>query len=287
VRGIILAGGVGSRLSPATTVVSKQLLPVFDKPMVFYPLSALLDAGVKEIMIITTPRDTALFKTLLGDGSRYGASIVYAMQETPKGIPEALTIAKAFTKNDRVALMLGDNVFYGDELPVAMALASRGKGAHVLACKVKTPEHFGVVEFDDDERPVAILEKPIDSKSPWAIPGVYVLPPKAWNEVKSLRKSKRGELEITDLLRRYARKRALTVHRLTRRTKWMDTGTPRALRDATNFICVMQSRKAVPIGAPEYSAVRGGLVQRATMLKRLRATKGAYAEMIVNALEYL
>ena len=287
VRGIILAGGSGTRLSPATSVVSKQLLPVFDKPMIYYPLSALLGAGVREILVITTPRDRATFERLLGDGSRFGASLSYATQASPRGIPDALVIARPFTRNERVALMLGDNVFYGDELGVAMALAAMGKGAHILAYRVKTPEHFGVVEFDGDGRAVSVSEKPLDGRSPWAIPGVYVLPARAWSDVKSLRKSARGELEITDLLRKYARRRSLTVHKLTRRTTWMDTGTPRSLRDATNFICVMQTRRSVPIGSPEFSAVRGGLVTRETMLRRMRATRGDYARMVVTALECL
>lgn len=286
-RGIILAGGVGSRLYPATAVVSKQLLPVFDKPMVYYPLALLLDAGVREILVITTPRDRAAFATLLGDGSRFGASISYATQALPRGIPEALVIGRTFTKNDRVALLLGDNVFYGDEVIAALASAATGKGTHIFAYRVKTPEQYGVVEFDDAGRAASIAEKPLDGRSPWAIPGVYVFPARAWSDVTPLRKSPRGELEITDLLRKFARRRSLTVHKLGKRTTWMDTGTPRALRDATVFVGTMQTRRSVPIGSPEFSAVRGGLVRRDTMLKRLRAQRSEYAQMIVTALECL
>jgi glucose-1-phosphate thymidylyltransferase len=284
VRGIILAGGTGSRLHPATLVVSKQLLPVFDKPMVYYPLSVLLAAGVREILLITTPRDRAQFESLLGDGSRFGATLAYATQDSPRGIPEALEIARRFTGSERVALILGDNLFHGDEVTVMLAAARDGAGAHIAACRVPNPEQYGVVELDAGGHAIAITEKPTNGKSRWAIPGLYVFPPRAWTRVKSLAASTRGELEITDLLRHYATRGALTVHRLGGRTKWLDTGTPASLLAASKFVSRLQQRLGLPVGSPEYAATVAGSVTRAATLRQLRLQKGDYALLVARAL---
>ena len=252
--------------------------------MVYYPLAVLLGAGVREVLIITTPRDRAQFEQLLGDGSQFGASLAYATQDSPRGIPEALAIGRGFTGNQRVALILGDNLFHGDEVRTALTAARDGEGVHILACQVPNPEHFGVVEFGEGSRAIVITEKPTNGRSRWAIPGLYVFPARAWTRVRSLTTSHRGELEITELLRHYAERRALTVHRLSRRTKWLDTGTPASLMAASRFVARVQRRDGVPVGSPEYAATLAGSVKRTAMLGQLRMRQGEYASFVTNAL---
>jgi glucose-1-phosphate thymidylyltransferase len=283
VRGIILAGGTATRLQPATLVVSKHLLPVFDKPMIYYPLAVLLAAGVREILVITTPRDRPLFRALLGDGSQFGATISYAIQRIPRGIPEALRIGRRFAAGQRTALILGDNVFHGRDVLTSLAAASQGAGAHCFASRVPNPEEYGIVEFDGSDA-VSLTEKPRNGRSRWALTGLYVFPANVWTRTEKLVPSRRGELEITDMLRAYLEQDALTVHRLARRTRWIDAGTPGSLLAASQFVSSVQRRSGIPVGSPEYAAVASGLVTRARMRKGVRASSGEYAQMVARAL---
>ena len=276
-KGIILAGGAGTRLAPMTAVASKQLLPVYDKPMIYYPLSTLMLAGIREILLITTPHDLANFQRLLGDGSRWGLSIAYAVQPSPGGIAQALVIGADFVAGGPCALILGDNIFHGEGLSGLVARAAvGGPGATVFAYRVADPARYGVVSFDDAGQPVAIDEKPLAPRSNWAVSGLYVYEGRVAEFAAALTPSARGELEITDLNRAYLERGELTVERMEQGYAWLDAGTPDSLLEAAEFVATLQRRQGVQIGCLEEIAFRLGYIGRAD-LARLGAQLGAGA----------
>jgi glucose-1-phosphate thymidylyltransferase len=279
-KGILLAGGSGSRMHPLTQVVNKHLLPVYDKPMIYYPLSALMLAGIREILVITTPRDRDAFRALFGDGSAWGLSVRYAVQEHPNGIAEAFIIAGDFIGDAPVALALGDNIFYGQGLPTLLRrCAQLTDGAIVLAHAVADPQRYGVVEFDGG-RPRAIIEKPSSPPSPYAVTGLYFYDAAVRDIARGLRPSRRGELEITDVNNAYLRRSRLQVERLGRGFAWLDTGTPDSLLRAAEFIEALETRQGMRIAVPEEIAWRLGYIDTSQLVglaHALRASPyGAY-----------
>jgi glucose-1-phosphate thymidylyltransferase len=283
-KGIILAGGSGTRLYPVTSVVSKQLLPVFDKPMIYYPLSTLMFAGIREILMITTPQDQALFQRLLGDGSDFGLKFTYASQEYPRGLADAFIVGADFVGSDRVALILGDNIFYGHGMPDMLARAhARSSGATVFGYTVNTPEQFGVIELDETGRAISIEEKPLQPKSNVAVTGLYFYDNDVIKIAANLKPSPRGELEITDVNRAYMERGDLYVQVLGRGFAWLDTGTHASLVDASHFVQILEQRQGMRVACPEEIALRLGYITL-DHFERLaeRCAKSGYGEYLMT-----
>lgn len=259
-KGIVLAGGTGTRLAPLTTVMSKQLMPVYDKPMIYYPLATLMSAGIRDILIITTPTDLPSFKKLLGDGSQLGCSFTYAQQRNPKGIAEAFIIGEEFIGNDNVALILGDNIFYGSGLSSLLRANTDPQGGIIYGYHVNDPNRYGVVDFDEKGKALSIEEKPLFPKSNYAVPGIYFYDNQVVSIAKSIKPSKRGELEITDLNKEYLKNGSLKVSVLDKGIAWLDTGTFTSLMQASQFVQVIEERQGVKIGSIEQVAYEMGYI---------------------------
>jgi glucose-1-phosphate thymidylyltransferase len=259
-KGILLAGGRGTRLYPMTSIVSKQLQPIYNKPMVYYPLTTLIVAGIREVLIISTPEDIPRFQQLLGDGSAWGMRLEYAVQSEPKGIAEALVIAAPFVGEARSMLMLGDNLIYGRLDFLRAAMGHTDESATVFAYQVSNPSEYGVVEFDADFSVLSIEEKPKQPRSNWAVPGIYLYPPDAAARARALKPSPRGELEITDLNRAYLSEGRLRAQPMGRGIAWLDTGTPENLLSASNFVAAIEQRQGLLVGSPEEAAYRAGFL---------------------------
>ena len=261
-KGIILAGGSGTRLHPITLAVSKQLMPVYDKPMIYYPLSTLMYAGIKEILIISTPQDLPLFEKLLGDGKKFGCEFTYAVQDQPNGLAEAFIIGKDFIGADKVALILGDNIFYGSGLKELLQANNNPDGGIIYAYHVQDPERYGVVEFDDNGKALTIEEKPLQPKSNYAVPGIYFYDNHVVEIASNMKPSHRGELEITDINNEYLRMGKLNVSILDKGTAWLDTGTFASLMQASQFVEVIEERQGLKIGSIEQAAYEMGYITK-------------------------
>lgn len=289
-KGIILAGGSGTRLYPLTMAVSKQLMPVYDKPMIYYPLSVLMMAGIREILIISTPHDMPHFQRLLGDGSRIGCRFEYTVQPSPDGLAQAFVLGESFIGNDDVALILGDNIFYGSHLNETLKSCRNPKGGIVFAYHVSDPERYGVVEFDKELRALSIEEKPIQPKSSFAVPGLYFYDNSVIEVAKNLKPSARGEYEITDVNKHYLEQGALSVRILSRGTAWLDTGTFSSLMQAGQFVEVIEERQGLKVGCIEEIAWRQGFIDADTLVQIAQPLKksgyGDYLEKIIHIQTY-
>ena len=283
-KGIILAGGSGTRLHPLTRAVSKQLMAVYDKPMIYYPLSTLMLAGIRDVLVITTPHDRAQFEGLLEDGKRWGMNITYAVQPSPDGLAQAFLIGESFLGGRGAALVLGDNIFYGHGLPLSLQRAvSEDKGATVFGYWVRNPEAFGVVEFDAQGTPIGLEEKPTKPKSNYAVTGLYFYDSDVVKLAKELKPSARGELEITDLNRLYLQRGTLRVEKIGRGTAWLDTGTPDALLQAANFVQTLQARQGLQIACPEEISYRLGWITAAQLQELAKPlAKTAYGQYLIE-----
>ena len=283
-KGIILAGGSGTRLYPITKAISKQITPIYDKPMIYYPLSVLMLAGIREILIISTPRDVIVFKELLEDGSNFGLKISYAIQEKPNGLAEAFLIGEKFIGNDSCALVLGDNIFYGHGFTGMLKEASsKGKGATIFGYYVNNPKDFGVVEFDENGKAISLEEKPEKPKSNYAIPGLYFYDNTVVEKAKKVKPSKRGELEITTLNEMYLKENNLNVVSLGRGMAWLDTGTHDALLEASNFVKTIQSRQGVMVACPEEISYRNGWIDEDKIKELAKPLlKSKYGKYLLN-----
>lgn len=286
-KGILLSGGTGTRLYPATLAINKQLLPVYDKPMVYYPLTSLMLAGIKDILIITTPKDHDSYVSLLGDGGKWGIKLSYIVQDEPKGIAQAFILGKDFIGSDSVCLILGDNIFHGDNLPIVLQECSNLEvGATVFGYHVQDPQRYGVVEFDDTFKAISIEEKPVKPKSHYAVTGIYFYDNKVVEYASKLKPSNRGELEITDINNMYLQKGELKVRKLGRGVAWLDTGTHESLLYAAMFIKVLDTRQGVKVGCPEEVAYEMGYIN-SDQLKSLAQPllKSGYGQYLLNIIE--
>ena len=285
-KGILLAGGSGTRLHPLTRVVSKQLLPIYNKPMVYYPLSTLMLAGIRDVLLISTPADTDSFRRLLGDGSQIGIRLVYAVQPKPEGLAQSFLIGREFVGTSPVALALGDNIFYGNGLPEMLQRASaRTSGATVFGYTVKDPERYGVLEFGRDGRATSIEEKPTTPKSPWAVTGLYFYDNKVLDIAARLKPSARGELEITDVNRAYLEQGSLHVERLGRGIAWLDTGTCESLLHAANFVQSIEERQGLMMACLEEIAYRLGYINADEVRKLAEEIRGGYGKYLLEILD--
>ena len=284
-KGIILAGGSGTRLHPLTLSVSKQLMPIYDKPMIYYPLSTLMYAGINETLIISTPKDLPLFKNLLGDGKKYGCSFEYAVQEHPNGLAEAFLIGEDFIGEDKVALILGDNIFYGTGLEKLLQANNNPDGGIIYAYRVNDPERYGVVEFNQDGKAISIEEKPENPKSNYAVPGIYFYDNTVVEIAKKIKPSHRGELEITDVNKEYLKQGKLSVSILDRGTAWLDTGTFQSLMQASQFVEVIEQRQGLKVGAIEGVAFEMGYIDEVQLRKLAEPLiKSGYGKNLIKIL---
>ena len=284
-KGIILAGGSGSRLYPMTKFISKQLLPIYDKPMIYYPLSVLMLAGIRDILIISTPRDLPLFKSLLGDGTAWGLNFTFQVQPSPDGLPQAFILAEQFIGDDLSALILGDNIFYGHSFYDLLASASAfSEGATVFAYRVNDPERYGVVEFDENQRVISLEEKPKSPKSNFALTGLYFYDNKVINFAKKLKPSARGELEIMDLNRLYLEESKLNIKIMGRGYAWLDTGTQKSLLEASQFIETIENRQGLKVACPEEIAFRQGWIDSSQLKKLIMPNEyGIYLSQLLSS----